>query len=643
MAASGSWEGVRTGFPGAYEGDPGLVVINPSKIPKEFHMPRSHKLAGALALALGCTGVAQAQEFTGFYVFGDSLSDSGNIAQAQGLPAGNSFTTNPDPVAAEIIAAAFGLNARNSLAGGTNFAWGGACVNAAAPCLNPVPNIGTQVTQYLSLTGGVADPNALYSIWGGANDIFAALALNPANAQALTVAAATAYVQQIGRLQAAGANYIIVYNLPNLGATPQFGSTPNASSVSQITVVYNSALNTGLAQLGDGIIPINTFGLISEIIANPGRFGFTNVTGTACNPPSSVACGPNGSGLPAGFAPGTNNTFLFADGVHPTGAAHAMLANVVLSTIAAPVQFSMAGEAGVQVNEDHVRAIQDELFTDFHLDREVGSVRGYATVQFGQQEFSASAAVPGAEADVLSLSLGANHRYSENAYWGVAVTLGNHDNDTGMGNLEGRAVIGSLHGTLRFGGGGYLHGAVSGGSTSIDVSRGIVLGPSVREEEGSTNASLFGAELGLGWLFDMGNMQHGPFVGASWVQQEIDGFAEDSGSATSMNFSSFDRDSMVTKVGYQLMGKAGGIRPFARVAYNEESEDDQIFVNAGSNSMPGRFTMPGYTPSKDWVSADLGLNWEISDNMTAFVAYSGRFNDDQVDRDSGSLGLRISF
>ena len=443
-------------------------------------MPRSHKLAGALALALGCTGAAQAQEFTGFYVFGDSLSDSGNIAQAQGLPAGNSFTTNPDPVAAEIIAAYFGQSGLNSLSGGPNFAWGGACVNAAGPCLNPVPNISTQVSQYLSLTGGVADPNALYSIWGGANDIFATLTLDPGNAQANTVAAATAYVQQIGRLQAAGANYVIVYNLPNLGATPQFGGTPNASSVSQITVVYNTALNAGLGQLGDGIIPINTFGLISEIVADPGRFGFQNVTGTACNPPSSIACGPNGSGLPAGYAPGTNETWLFADGVHPTGAAHAMLANVVLSTIAAPVQFSMAGEAGVQVNENHVRAINDEMLSDFQLDRETGSVRSYATVQYGQQDFDASAAVPGAEADVLSLSVGANHRITDNAYWGFGITLGNHDNDTGMGNIEGRAVIGSPHGTLTFGGGGYLHGAVSGGSTSIDVSRGIVLGPSVR-------------------------------------------------------------------------------------------------------------------------------------------------------------------
>lgn len=606
-------------------------------------MPRTHQLAGALALALACAGTVQAQEFTGFYVFGDSLSDSGNIAQFNGLPPGNSFTTNPDPVAAEIIAAYFGQSGLNSLSGGPNFAWGGACVNPVGPCLNPVPRISDQITQYLALTGGSADPNALYSVWGGANDIFATLTLDPLNAQANTVAAATAYVQQIARLQAAGANYVIVYNLPNLGATPQFAPTPNAGSVSQITVVYNSALDTGLAQLGDGIIPINTFGLINEILANPGRFGFTNVTGTACAPANSVACGPAGSGLPATYQPGTNETYLFADGVHPTGAAHAMLASVVISTIAAPVQFSMAGEAGVQINDNHTRAINDEMLSDFQLDREVGSVRGYATVQYGQQDFDASAAVPGADADVLSLSLGANHRYSENAYWGMAITLGNHDTDTGMGNLDARSVIASLHGTWRFGGGGYVHGAISGGSTSIDVSRGIVLGPYVREETGGTNASLFGAELGLGWLFTAGSMQHGPFASATWVQQEVDGFAEDSGSATSMNYGGFDRDSMVTRLGYQLMGNAGSIRPFLRVAYNEESEDGQIFVNAGSNSMQGRFTMPGFTPSQDWVSADLGLNWNVGENMTAFAAYSGRFNDDQQERHSGSLGLRITF
>ena len=612
-------------------------------------MPRFHRLAGAVALALGCAGAAQAQNFTGFFVFGDSLSDAGNIAIAQGLPPGNSFTTNPDPVAAEIIARYFGLPDGASLAGGPNFAWGGSCVNATGPCLNPVPNIPTQISQYLASTGGTADPNALYSIWGGANDIFASLG-NPATAQANTVAAATAYVQQIGRLQAAGARYIVVYNLPNLGATPQFGANPTiASSVSQITVVYNSALNTGLASLGDGIIAINTFGLIAEIVANPGLYGFTNVTGVACNG-SSVACGPAGSGLPATYQPGTNDTYLFADGVHPTGAAHRILANVVLSTIAAPIQVSYAGEGGLQAAADHSRAINDELMSDFQLNREVGSVRGFATLNFGQHEYedNASTNILGGDADALSLTLGANHRLSENAYWGVGITLGNHDNGVASAELESRSVIGSIGGALRFGGGGYVHGAVSGGSTDVEISRFIEMGATVREETGTTNASQFGAELGLGWLFGSADgLQHGPFIGAQWVQQTVDGYAEDSGSATSMNFTEFDRDSLITRVGYQLMGNLGdserAIRPFARVAFNEEGEDDQVRVNAGSNSMPGRFTIGGFTPSQDWISADVGVQFMVGDSTTAYLSYNGRFADDLQDRNTFGLGLRTTF
>ena len=609
-------------------------------------MPRFHRLAGAVAIALGCAGAAQAQQFSSFVVFGDSLSDSGNVAAASGFPAGNSFTTNPDPVAAQIIAAAFGLPGGPSALGGPNFAWGGACVRAApAPCLNPVPNIPTQVSQYLALNGGRADPNALYSIWGGANDIFVALG-TPATAQANTAAAATAYVQQIARLQAAGARYVVVYNLPNLGATPQFGASPTtAASVSQITVVYNSTLNGGLATLGDGLISIDTFGLITEISANPGLYGFTNITGTACGAVSSVLCGPGNY-----VTPNANQTYLFADGVHPTGAAHAILANVVLSTIAAPIQVSYAGEGGIQAAENHSRAVYDELMSDMQLNRETGTVRGYATTQFGQQDYDYNAGtnILGGEADFFGLTLGANHHIADNAYWGVALTLGRHHNDVASANLVSNSVIASIGGALRFGDGGYAHGAISGGTTGVEIERYIEMGPTTRTEEGSTNARQLGAEFGLGWLFGSSEgIQHGPFASVHWMNQQIGNYAEDSGRSTSMNFADFDRDSFITRAGYQLMGNMGSdgnsIRPFARVAWNEEGKDDQVVVNAGSNTVAGRFTMGGFTPSQDWITAELGANFQMGDNITAFAAYTGRFSDDQQGRDGVSLGMRVAF
>ena len=61
-------------------------------------MIRPLRILGLLiAVAISASGI-RAQEYSGGVVFGDSLSDAGNVAQALGRLPGNSFTTNPDPV-----------------------------------------------------------------------------------------------------------------------------------------------------------------------------------------------------------------------------------------------------------------------------------------------------------------------------------------------------------------------------------------------------------------------------------------------------------------------------------------------------------------------------------------------------------------
>ena len=121
------------------------------------------------------------------------------------------------------------------------------------------------------------------------------------------------------------------------------------------------------------------------------------------------------------------------------------------------------------------------------------------------------------------------------------------------------------------------------------------------------------------------------------------GYSEDGISSTSMNFREFTRESMVTRAGYQLKGDFGAIMPFARVAWNSEDETGRTLVNAGSNSMGGRFALDGFAPGDEWTSADVGLGFQISDSIGGHVTYSGRFGDDVVDRDSLSLGLTMSF
>src|SRR5688572_10524386 len=113
-------------------------------------MPRFHRLAGAVVLALAATG-AHAQEFTGIVSFGDSLTDGGNYAPF--IPGANSFTTNPDPVWTEVLASMLGLTQTPFTAGGTNYAWGGAPTSAPFVCVPvtlPCRNVALQLSDYLT-------------------------------------------------------------------------------------------------------------------------------------------------------------------------------------------------------------------------------------------------------------------------------------------------------------------------------------------------------------------------------------------------------------------------------------------------------------------------------------------------------------
>jgi outer membrane lipase/esterase len=612
-------------------------------------MPRTTRLAVALAFALSGYSTVQAQEFSNTISFGDSLTDAGNVAALSGLPAGNSFTTNPDPVAAQVIAAAFGFDQTNSMAGGSNYAVGGACVrpnSSTFTCTNDPSGVGAfsltnQLGGYLSANGGHADPNALYTMWGGANDIFAA------PTQTDTAIAANTFTGLINTLQDAGARYIVVFNLPDLGLTPQFRGTSSQIGMSGFSVTYNSTLNTGLAGLGDGIIPINTFGLLNEIIANPGTYGFTNVTGQACGTgSSSVACGPAGSGLPYTYADGTNETYLFADSIHPTGGAHRLLANAVVATIVAPGQVSVAAEVPLQVYEDHAGLINTQLFALRGMERAEGDVRGYANLQLGSQEYDASSNTAAVDSNLFTLTAGADFRYNDRASLGAAISFGGSNSDNGAGGVDGKEVLASFYGVMDLGR-GYVNAIASLGSNSLDIERAIPLGTGIRIESGNTDAKHFGFELGGGMELGNETLRHGPYARLTWQQVDIDGYAEESNDSTAMYFNDYDRDSLVARVGYQFDGnfraRDRAVHPYGRLAYAKETQDDVTYVQAGSTSMSGHFTMAGFIPSDHWAEAELGVNVEVNDATQAFFGYRAHFSDDTQSRNSLNLGVRMDF
>jgi outer membrane lipase/esterase len=291
--------------------------------------------SGTVALAL-LSGVPAAA-FDGLVILGDSLSDSGNNYLALNLQTtpNSAITSNGyiptypytstvysnGPVWASSFATAFGLSAAPSLAGGSNFAFGGAETSFQSP--STAPSLTTQMGMFLGASGGMAPSNFLYVVAGGGNNARTALAdiaANPANTFAIIGAASYQYAADIGSivdtLQAAGAQHVVVWNAPNLGVAPAvLAMGPQAAALaSGVSQAMNGALNVRLS--GEvGVTTFDLFGLVGQVVANPPAYGLDNVT-DAC---IAGACDAS--------------KYLFWDGIHPTAKGHELISAAMVAAV----------------------------------------------------------------------------------------------------------------------------------------------------------------------------------------------------------------------------------------------------------------------------------------------------------------------
>jgi outer membrane lipase/esterase len=284
-----------------------------------------------LAIAALCIGAAQAGEL---YLFGDSLTDSGNnaIATHGGDPnqiiTGNTYIPQL-PYASGVYSngnvwasrVADRLHERDaalpSLAGGDDFAFGGA--RAAAD--TDVPSTMTQLNMFLA-RGKKVHRDDVFIIAVGGNDVRDALlaaSANPANAQLIIGTAAYNYAVAVGSmvdtLQAHGAHHILVWNTPDLGLVPAVRALgPQAAgTASLISGALNNALAARMAN-EQGVVIFDVSAVLQDIVAHKAAWGFVNVTDAA--------------GAATGIDP---DLWLFWDGIHPTAAGHRALARAVLA------------------------------------------------------------------------------------------------------------------------------------------------------------------------------------------------------------------------------------------------------------------------------------------------------------------------
>lgn len=303
-------------------------------------------LPGLLVLALLASPIAaHAYAYTDLYVFGDSLSDQGNVSLLTGgaIPPGEytdgttrgRFTNGKNYV--DYLAADLGLSVTPSLLGGTNFAYGGARTNYHVLPNPAALSLLQQRDAYLTSLGGrAADANALYLVWAGANnfaDVFSRLRSDPFyNPTADLLGAGSDIAHTIASLAAAGAQHIIAPNIPDLGLVPAVtGGGPRNPAVSSLVANFNLGLEQALQGIelafpDTEIIRIDAFALLNGLYQDPAGNGFTNNT-LGCY---SLYVRPGGTTC------ANSDEYIFWDLDHPTSATHRILATHIARAVPEP-------------------------------------------------------------------------------------------------------------------------------------------------------------------------------------------------------------------------------------------------------------------------------------------------------------------
>ena len=470
-----------------------------------------------------------------------------------------------------------------------------------------------------------ADPDALYYINGGGNDVLQGNITDQVSA----VVVAGYLVKGVAALQDSGARVIIVSDLPDIGMSPEGIITGQRDSLSDAADLFNRELDRQLSELGGNVIRLNSRKLISEIKDNLAAFGFdpsiaqTDYCFSDCRTRKHPVWGISGTSPDPG-------RLLFSDSVHPTASLHQISGDYIYSIVAAPWEISLLPEMAMS----SLLYFQDQLQAPAHQWQAVGQWRSFFTSGGIRNEFRSRGAVSGSNSDGPGLTLGGTFRPDRD--WRIGIGLG-------FQALELNTDSGSEYDMKSYLFGGFaryqrerlwLNGGFSLGYLGYrDLRRGLVLGETRRTEKGASEGRIYGLSGRIGYdLAGSGSRWRvSPFFSADVVRIEVDGYPEQGIRATAMFFQDQQRDSCRLGIGLQLSHQlTSSTRIFGELLREKELEDEPQSLDMGLISVPhNRFSLQGFTPSNTRTLAGLGITHRLHRRLRISAGYHFRHSDDR--------------
>lgn len=594
---------------------------------------------------------------TGYFRYTSSGNAAVNAQLVSAIAAGaQGGFAGPGVMTTTMLGSRFGLSAQPVSAGGTIYANGSAysAMLSAVPGTTAIPgslpgNVATtqQIANYIASGGGAANPQALYVVNTGNNDLIfvqnqgqAWIAANPNFLNGV----AAQLTQSVAALQAAGARTIMVPNTFYTSALTGIGGVVPAANAEAYAraVDYGNTKWAYLSAAGVKFIPADLTSMFRFVSMYPGLFGFTPTSVLASNAPSPVAALVTSW---ADITPLQMQTYLFIDGKHLTTAGQQIEADYEHNLLTAPTQMSMLAEGPVQGGLSRAATIQGQIDLSGQHRGDTGinvwASGGISSLQI--KSFSGFAEETGTP---FVGSVGADYQTSYGLILGAAFAAGTQTQNfsQGAGHYDQNEQAISLYTAYKYGP-VWGNAVASYGLYQDKISRSVPLGLFMDQNSADTTGNSLGLALRLGGDLKWGPVTTGPVAGLVLQRVTIKGFTESGTSGmTALSYGEQRRDSVVSQLGWRILADVGRFQPFAEAKWNHEYADPKRKVKAALTTAVGpAYSMDAVPVTTDWGTVALGTSFKLNDRVMLRASFSSMFSNPQMVTYGGELGVNVSF
>lgn len=612
--------------------------------------------AMALGLSAFCAGgIASAQsQYSGIVIFGDSLSDPGNIPKFFGIDYPpppyfeNQFSNGP--VYAKYLDSLFGISSplQDYAIGGAKTGVGNIGGLPGNPSIG-LPNAGIdgEISLYLQ---SKPTPTAgdLFIVWGGANDYldlvqsFSGLGLSGAKLKAYLTAPTGPVTVSVGnlvadvtRLAQIGVKNFVVPNLPDLGATPLLNGKPiTARQGAALSELHNQALAAAMGQLQQqlhvNITIVDVGAVFKGVLANPAQFGVdpAHTTQECIQSPACVA---------------NHQNYLFWDDVHPTGLLQQELSEVFLASLDGPTT------VGAELDLDKI--VQQDLFD--HISARTAALRlGAAGLSFdnvggasgtmggdGDHGLSAFIAdsygwgsrdarsnVAGFDYSHNMTSGGVDYRINDWLAAGALIGYSetNDDLNNSLGSQSFNSYQAAIYATAFMGG---WYGSLAGTYAYEEwdkIDRHVFIGN--QTASASTNGHVLGGKVGGGYVMRMGDWSFGPAAEIRAAGYHIGSYTEHGTFGLNQEVDSQNTASVVGQFGVQaaLATMIGdyAVTPQVRLNFDHEFHGSSRAIVTRIASQLSTSVTTDLAPEGDnYARIGVGVGVRLTDRFSALVDF----------------------